>query len=74
MFAAAARVAVSNGKSVGGAPQISKALRAASSPEMLQMMQKHASLFSLLNSLLEEAAVTCSALSPEMAFYQVVCY
>ena len=38
------------------------------------MMQKHDSAFSLLNSLLEEAAVTCSALSPEMAFYQVVCY
>ena len=71
MFAASARVAVSNGRSVGGAPRVSKALRAASSPEM---MQKHDSVFSLLNSLLEEAAVTCSALSPEMAFYQVVCY
>ena len=74
MFAAAARVAVSNGRSVGGAPRVSKVLRAASSPEILQMMQKHDSAFSLLNSLLEEAAVTCSALSPEVAFYQVVCY
>lgn len=44
---------------------VSKVLRAADDAE---------THFSLLNSLLEEAAVTCSVLSPEMVFTGVVCY